>query len=50
MLVFPANNTHMALSFVASGHAVFFDARTRQPLACFRTEAGTGGARQAHAV
>jgi hypothetical protein len=50
MLVFNAKNTHMALSFVASGHVVFFDARTRQPLACFRTEAGAGGARQAHAV
>jgi hypothetical protein len=50
MLVFNSTDTHAALSFVASGHVVFFDARTRDPLACFRTEAGAGGARQAHAV
>lgn len=50
MLVFNATHTHAALSFVASGHVVFFDAKTRQPLACFRTEVGAGGARQAHAV
>lgn len=50
MLVFNATDTHAALSFVASGHVVFFDAKTRQPLACFRTEVGAGGARQAHAV
>ncbi|HVH42826.1 MAG TPA: hypothetical protein VM925_10805, partial [Labilithrix sp.] len=35
---------------VASGHVVFFDANTRQPVACFRTEVGAGGARQAHAI
>jgi hypothetical protein len=35
---------------VASGHVVFLDARSRRPLACFRTEAGAGGARQAHAI
>lgn len=50
MLVFNATESHAALSFVASGHVVFFDARTRAPLACFRTEVGAGGARQAHAV
>ncbi len=50
MLFFNSTETHAALSFVASGHVVFFDARTRAPLACFRTEAGAGGARQAHAV
>jgi hypothetical protein len=50
MLVFNSMDTHAALSFVASGHVVFFDARTRGPLACFRTEPGAGGARQAHAV
>ena len=50
MLVFNSTETHAALSFVASGHVVFFDAHTRAPLACFRTEVGAGGARQAHAV
>lgn len=49
MLMFNSTDTHTVLSFVASGHVVFFDARTRQPLACFRTEIGAGGARQAHA-
>jgi hypothetical protein len=50
MLVFNATESHAALSFVVSGHVVFFDARTRAPLACLRTEVGAGGARQAHAV
>jgi hypothetical protein len=50
MLVFNSTNTYATLSFVASGHVVFFNAATRQPLACFRTEPGAGGARQAHAV
>lgn len=49
MLAFSSRDTHAALTFVASGHVVFFDARTRAPLACFRTEPGVGGARQAHA-
>lgn len=50
MVVFNATHTHAALSFVASGHVVFFNAQTRQPVACFRTEVGADGARQAHAV
>lgn len=50
MLVFNNANTHAALAFVASGHVVIFDAATRAPLQCFRTEPGAGGARQAHAV
>jgi hypothetical protein len=50
MLVFNERDTHAALAFVASGHVVIFDARRRQPLACFRTEPGVGGVRQAHAV
>jgi hypothetical protein len=43
-------NTHAIISFVASGHVVFFDAGLRRPLRCFRTEVGAGGARQAHAI
>jgi hypothetical protein len=50
MLVFNSTDTHAVLAFVASGHVVFFDARTRQPLRCFRTEPGVAGVRQAHAV
>jgi hypothetical protein len=50
MLVFNSSHTHATLTFVASGHVVIFDARERSPLACFRTEPGAGGARQAHAA
>jgi hypothetical protein len=50
MIVFNRTDSHAAISFVASGHIVFLNARTRQPLACFSAEAGTGGARQAHAL
>jgi len=50
MLVFNNANTHAALAFVASGHVVIFNAATRAPLQCFRTEVGAGGVRQAHAV
>lgn len=46
----PGAESHAILSFVASGHVVFFDAATRQPLRCLRTEVGAGGARQAHAI
>ncbi|GAA2895721.1 hypothetical protein GCM10010517_60540 [Streptosporangium fragile] len=50
MIVFNKADTHAALAFVASGHVVVFDARTRQPLSCMSTEVGAGGARQAHAL
>ncbi|MEV4798498.1 hypothetical protein AB0K18_00685 [Nonomuraea sp. NPDC049421] len=50
MLVFSRRDTHAALAFVASGHVVVFDAPARRPLACFATETGAGGARQAHAL
>jgi hypothetical protein len=50
MLVFNNTDSHAVLSFVASGHVVFFDAATRTPLQCFRTEVGAGGVRQAHAI
>ncbi|WP_127937599.1 hypothetical protein [Nonomuraea polychroma] len=50
MIVFNKADTHAALAFVASGHVVIFDAPSRRPLACLSTEAGAGGARQAHAL
>lgn len=50
MLMFNSTYSHAVLSFVASGHVVFFDAKQRKPVACLRTEAGAGGARQAHAA
>lgn len=49
MVVFNQRHTHAALTFVATGHVVFFDAVTREPLECLRMAAGAGGARQAHA-
>jgi len=49
MIVFNAGDTHGIRAFVASGHTVFFDGATREPLACFRSEVGAGGAQQAHA-
>jgi hypothetical protein len=49
MVLFNSTHSHAVLSFVASGHVLILDAATRTPLACFRTAAGTGGARQAHA-
>ncbi|MGH9662574.1 MAG: hypothetical protein ACRD96_28755, partial [Bryobacteraceae bacterium] len=49
MVLFNRAHTHAALSFVASGHVVVFDAASRKPLECVRTtEASTG--RQAHAA
>lgn len=50
MVSFSPDDTHAILSFVASGHVVFFEAAGREPVACFRTEVGAGGARQAHAA
>lgn len=49
MVVFNQRDTHAALTFVATGHVVFFDAATREPLECLRMAPGAGGARQAHA-
>jgi hypothetical protein len=50
MLFTNGGQSHTILSFVASGHVVFFDAATRTPLQCFRTSPGDAGARQAHAA
>jgi hypothetical protein len=46
----PGRSSHAIISFVASGHVVFLNAETREPVRCFRTEVGAGGARQAHAI
>lgn len=50
MLAFSPDHGHAVMTFVVSGHVVFFDADRRQPLRCIRTESGAGGARQAHAA
>ena len=48
MLAFNAAGTHAVISFVASGHVLFLNALTREPLECIRTTPGAGGARQVH--
>lgn len=50
MIAFNADQTHAIISFVVSGHVLILDAAEREPLACFRTEVGAGGSRQAHAA
>jgi DNA-binding beta-propeller fold protein YncE len=50
MIYFNSTQSHAVLSFVASGHVVIFEADSREPVACFRSEVGAGGARQAHAA
>ncbi len=50
MLLFNETETHGALAFVASGHVAILDARSREPVACFRMSPGAGGAQQAHAA
>ncbi|MCA1781337.1 MAG: hypothetical protein ABR500_02015 [Dermatophilaceae bacterium] len=50
MIYFNAAETHAVLSFVVSGHVVIFEAASRKPVACFRSEPGFGNARQAHAA
>ncbi|HEX7165833.1 MAG TPA: hypothetical protein VF230_02520 [Acidimicrobiales bacterium] len=44
MLLFSPRHSHAVLSFVASGHVVFFDARSRAPVECIDVGA------QAHAA
>jgi DNA-binding beta-propeller fold protein YncE len=48
MIAMNPAQTHAVISFVATGHVLFMEAATRQPVACFRTSPGAGGARQAH--
>ena len=48
MLTMNKASTHAIVSFVASGHVLFMDAHTRQPISCIRTSVGSTGARQVH--
>jgi DNA-binding beta-propeller fold protein YncE len=48
MLAINAAQTHAIVSFVASGHVLFLDAASREPIDCIRTSIGAGGARQVH--
>jgi DNA-binding beta-propeller fold protein YncE len=47
MMAVNPGQTHTIISFVATGHVLFMNANTRQPV-CFRMSAGAGGARQSH--
>jgi hypothetical protein len=48
MIAINASQTHAIVSFVASGHVLFMNAATRQPIDCIRASVGAGGARQVH--
>jgi DNA-binding beta-propeller fold protein YncE len=48
MIAMNASQSHAIISFVASGHVLIMDARTRTPIDCIRTSVGDGGARQVH--
>jgi hypothetical protein len=48
MMAMSPGQTHAVISFVATGHVLFVEAATREPVACFRMSPGAGGARQAH--
>jgi len=48
MIAVNASQTHAIVSFVASGHVLFIDADTREPIECLRTSVGSTGARQVH--
>ena len=40
--------THVIVSFVATGHVLFIEGDSREPVECIRTSPGVGGVRQAH--
>ena len=48
MIAMNASQSHAIISFVATGHVLIMDARTRTPIECIRTSVGAGGARQVH--
>lgn len=49
MVLFNEEQTHASIAFVASGHVVMMDARTRQPVDCLRASKSPTG-QQAHAA
>lgn len=48
MLTMNQSSTHAIVSFVASGHVLFMNAGTREPITCIRTSVGSTGFRQVH--
>jgi YVTN family beta-propeller protein len=48
MMAINASQSHAIISFVASGHILILDAKTRTPIECIRSSVGAGGSRQVH--
>jgi DNA-binding beta-propeller fold protein YncE len=48
MIAVNASQSHVIVSFVASGHVLFIEAGTRRMVECIRTSPGVGGIQQAH--
>jgi len=48
MMAVSPSQSHVIISFVATGHVVFIEGATREPVACFRTTPGVGGVSQSH--
>lgn len=48
MIAVNPSQSHVVVSFVATGHVLFIEAATRRMVECIRTSPGVGGIRQAH--
>jgi DNA-binding beta-propeller fold protein YncE len=48
MIAINPAQTHAIISFVASGHVLFVEADSREPVECIQTSPGAGQVRQAH--
>jgi DNA-binding beta-propeller fold protein YncE len=48
MIAVNPSQTHVIVSFVATGHVLFIEAETRRMVECIRTSPGVSGIRQAH--
>jgi DNA-binding beta-propeller fold protein YncE len=48
MLTMNKAGSHAIVSFVASGHVLFINTGTREPITCIRTSIGSTGVRQVH--
>jgi len=46
MIAVNASQSHAIVSFLATGHVLILNARTRTPVECIRASVGAGGARQ----
>jgi DNA-binding beta-propeller fold protein YncE len=48
MIAVNPSQSHVVVSFVATGHVLFIEAETRRMVECIRTTPGVGGVQQAH--